>query len=420
MVASTDIKFYVHTNNNAPQLQNAYGSMINVLDAFLVDGIFVGDVLSLTVSSQTATVTVNQNHNLLAYQVVKITGANQTILNGEHRIVSIENSSVFKFELPEDVGSLVGTGVITCSLPPLGWEKPFSSENPNGGGKAAYRSSNILLMDRPYLRVVDELNPAYATTYSKYAKVGIVENMTDIDTMLGTQSPFNAASPDKNWVATGSGVSAIDGWARWYYARAYEIVASNSPDTDNVNAGNRSYVIVGNSDFFYIINGHTQADANGLIYGFGAVVSPDQPFYLSSTLNSISASASNIPSYFTPLSSGNSSTAKICMIRSYNGSPLSIIAGKCVGIAPTQTSFHSGTSNTYSATNIVYSDVVCIDADSVVRGVFPSLKWVYQAKPHTNKELFLTSEGRILLPVDVFSYNQNGQVVFDLGEYNVD
>ena len=38
MVASTDIKFYVHTNTNAPQLINNFGCMIDVLDACLVNG----------------------------------------------------------------------------------------------------------------------------------------------------------------------------------------------------------------------------------------------------------------------------------------------------------------------------------------------------------------------------------------------
>jgi hypothetical protein len=58
MVASTDIKFYTHTNNNAPQLQNAYGSMIGVLDACLVNGIQVGIVSSLTAIGTVVTATL--------------------------------------------------------------------------------------------------------------------------------------------------------------------------------------------------------------------------------------------------------------------------------------------------------------------------------------------------------------------------
>ena len=99
MVASTDIKFYVHSNNNAPQLQNAYGSMINVLDACLIDGIQIGVVSSLTASGSTVTATFGAAHNLMQYQVIKITGANQPEFNGEHRILTIPDSSSLTFEL---------------------------------------------------------------------------------------------------------------------------------------------------------------------------------------------------------------------------------------------------------------------------------------------------------------------------------
>src|SRR5690606_32163419 len=105
-------------------------------------------------------------------------------------------------ELAESPSTTTATGTIIASLPPLGWEKPFSSSNPNGG-KAAYRSLNLLLPSRPFLRVADELDPAYTATYAKYAKVGIVEDMSDIDTMLGVQAPYDSALPNKNWNGTG-------------------------------------------------------------------------------------------------------------------------------------------------------------------------------------------------------------------------
>ena len=82
MVASTDIKFYVHSNNNAPQLQNAYGSMIDVLDACLVNGFGSQAVATLTASGTTVTATYGSAHNYLRYQVTKIAGVNQTEFNG--------------------------------------------------------------------------------------------------------------------------------------------------------------------------------------------------------------------------------------------------------------------------------------------------------------------------------------------------
>jgi len=273
MVASTDIKFYVHTNNNAPQLTNNYGCMIDVLDACLVNGFGTQAVSTLTASGTTVTATFGAAHNLMQYQVIKITGANQSEFNGEHRILTIPDSSSLTFELAAAPSVSTATGTITASLPPLGWEKPFSSTNETGGGKAAYRSLNLLLPSRPFLRVVDELDPAYNASYAKYAKVGIVEDMTDIDTMLGVQAPYDAALPNKNWVATGSGTSVINGWARWYYARN-EGLPSRS-DISAITVGNRNWLLVGTKDYFYILpcfTPDTGASDNKAAspYGFGA------------------------------------------------------------------------------------------------------------------------------------------------------
>lgn len=267
MVASTDIKFYVHTNNNAPQLQNAYGSMINVLDACLINGFQIGVVSSLTASGNTVTATFGAAHNLMQYQVIKITGAAQAEFNGEHRVLTIPNAQSVTFDLATTPSVTTATGAISASLPPLGWEKPFSNNNPNGGGKAAYRSTNLLLPSRPFLRVVDELDPAYTATYAKYAKVGIVEDMLDIDTMIGVQAPFDAAAPDKNWVGIGAGTSAINGWAKWYYASA-QLNNRLYPDSTAPESANRVWLLVGNTDYFYIIPSFN-TESPGLVYGFG-------------------------------------------------------------------------------------------------------------------------------------------------------
>ena len=81
MVASTDIKFYVHTNTNAPQLSNAFGCMINVLDACLVNGINPLNISNLTMSgsnpesSDIVTLTYLTPHGYQQYQVLLIKSA---------------------------------------------------------------------------------------------------------------------------------------------------------------------------------------------------------------------------------------------------------------------------------------------------------------------------------------------------------
>lgn len=96
---------------------------------------------------------------------------------------------------------------------------------------------------------MDERDPAYTATYAKYAKVGIVEDMTSIDTLLN--GFMNSANPDKNWVGTGSGTSGINGWAKWHYA-SYVTAIANAVDSNTPATGNRSWILIGNEKIISI------------------------------------------------------------------------------------------------------------------------------------------------------------------------
>lgn len=392
MVASTDIKFYVHTNNNAPQLQNAYGSMINVLDACLIDGIQIGVVSSLTASGNTVTAIFGAAHNLMQYQVIKITGANQPEFNGEHRILSIPDTSSFTFELAAVPSVTTATGTISASLPPLGWEKPFSSSNPNGGGKAAYRSLNLLLPSRPFLRVVDELDPVWALTYAKYAKVGIVEDMTDIDTMLGVQAPYNSASVDKNWFGSGSGATAVNGWAKWYYAHNASFSSSNiQSDTSATSSGNRRWILVGNADYFYILPTNHSTDVYFSPYGFGAFKS----LINNDTSNTFLSSVFNDPistykAGYIPLNSGTTNQ-KILLQRGYsqNAAYAEAITRSLRPTPSSSAEIRTGADNyigSFSLANIAPFAPVFIN-EVVLRGEMLGIYWLFQKTPYLNFQL---------------------------------
>ncbi|MEX5380526.1 hypothetical protein [Acinetobacter towneri] len=421
MVASTDIKFYVHTNNNAPQLQNAYGSMINVLDACLIDGIQIGVVSSLTASGNTVTATFGAAHNLMQYQVIKITGANQPEFNGEHRILSIPDTSSFTFELAAAPSVSTATGTISASLPPLGWEKPFSSSNPNGGGKAAYRSLNPLLPSRPFLRVVDELDPAYTATYAKFAKVGIVEDMSDIDTMIGVQAPFDPANPDKNWVATGSGTTVINGWARWYYACSNEFSASTSNDTQSLATGNRFYVVVGNSEYFYVFPASTPSSIYALPYGFGAfhsVLDADgSATFLNSTLNNNAANNILNKQGYTGLV-GTHTNQKTSLHRSFNQNAASVLAtALSLGVAANVYSGASDYIGSSTLNNESYFAPIFLN-ESILRGRVKGLYWLFQNKPNNHMEAFMRN-GEIYLAVMIGAssggFAGQGQIICRIG-----
>lgn len=418
MVASTDIKFYVHTNNNAPQLTNNFGCMIDVLDACLVNGFGAQSVSTLKAVGKVVTVTFGAAHNLMQYQVIKITGANQSEFNGEHRILSVPNANSFTFELANTATVTQASGTIVCSLPPLGWEKPFGSTHSSGtGGKAAYRSTNLLLASRPFLRVVDELDPAYTETYAKYAKVGIVEDMTDINTMLGVQAPYDAANPDKNWVGTGSGATVINGWAKWYYA-ANSAPTSTSSATAGVAAGNRDWVIVGNKDWFYIFNSTVTSNKNLLAYGFGAfesALNPDNASnFLSCTYSNTGASSSIFISDTISLTKGGQTS--LLLQRKYDMSAVFNIAKTSTVALGNFIEANTGSSNTVSnyMGNTPFAPIFIFETGSVFRGVVPNFYWLFQNKPLSHLTAFIKLS-QIYLPIDVASYTSAGQIVIGLG-----
>lgn len=415
MVASTDIKFYVHTNNNAPQLQNAYGSMINVLDACLVDGINIGAISSLTASGKTVTATFGSAHNLMQYQVIKITGANQSEFNSEHRILTVPNAQSVTFELAAMPSVTTATGTITASLPPLGWEKPFSSSNPNGGGKAAYRSTNLLLPSRPFLRVVDEPDPAYNTAYAKFAKVGMVEDMTDIDTMIGVQAPFDLALPEKNWVGTGSGINAINGWARWYYARSRD-AGSDAKDSVSPGNGARQYVLIGNEDYFYIVNSTAYLQNYAQVYGFGAYDSLEDGYafnnFLSATLDSISADNWNKVGEFTPIANNNGGAYLITerLLSRHDNYGLSRVFSSPLGSGTVSGSVNS---HTYRADTAAFP--VYISGEGLygkLRGCFH----LANKEPYTHKQI-IARLNKAYIALSVAKYNDiMGQMIFEIGD----
>lgn len=275
MVASTDIKWFSSDNLNAPQLTNDWGVMIGVLDACLINGFSVQTVATLTASGAIATATFNSAHQYKQYQVIEITGANQSEYNGQARILTIPNANSLTFELSNVPSVTTATGTITCKLPPLGFEKTFSSSTALGGGRAAYRSGNNSVPNRPHLRVVDERITNYNANYAKYAKVGIVENMTDIDTMTGVQAPYIASAATRNWNPTGSGLNIKNGWAKWYYFTLGENYADSTSLSDYTPVTG-SWLVVGTDSGFYILNSAsndpsiTEDDRQrSFCYGFG-------------------------------------------------------------------------------------------------------------------------------------------------------
>ena len=433
MVASTDIKFYVHTNNNAPQLDNIQGGMIGLLDAVLVNGLNVGVASTLTAFKGEATATFDTAHNILAGQIVKITGATPEHFNGEFR-VGVVNSKTLNFKLINGSISGAASGTVNCSLAALGWTKDFSSNHATIGGKRAYRSSNEALTTRPYLRVVDEPDTAWSETYAKFAKVGLVENMTSIDDFGGFEAPYNAAFPDRNWIGSGTGTDAYNGWAKWQYAMSSGIRSVSGGQTQTQlqagvpTSGARQWFIIGNSDFFYILNSVVPLDSQYLISGCGviekATSAAEDNWFLSANLSYSKGSETY------RLSSFNTLTFHL----NYSQSPLILLykttmrsVGDMCYLATLRLS-RARDGDIYSGVTDYVANTGDINGQPLIAPIFltledgvpkilgnpPALYWLLKNKPFADLGL-LSHGGSLMLAKNVMSEYEFGQVVFNLG-----
>lgn len=261
------IKYFSSTHANAPTIGNNWGDLTSLLDALLVNGYNLKTVASITRSGSTATATVSAGHSYHVGAIVKIEGAAQADYNGEFEVLTAD-STTFTYAVSGSPAS-PATGTISAKIAPLG----FEIYQTDGAHKRAYRSTDAA-SSKPVLLVnagAKGTNPAgttYDTTWAKWANVGIVEDMTDINTIVGAQAPYDPAYPTRNW--DGGGNANQYGWAKWYWAMADALYSENN-QYGTIAAGNRIWVLVGDGRSFYLWLARSM-NVNALCmasYGFG-------------------------------------------------------------------------------------------------------------------------------------------------------
>ncbi|MGQ0708689.1 MAG: hypothetical protein ACT4NV_02960 [Rhodoferax sp.] len=216
---STSVKYFHADLAGAPTLNNAAGSLINVLDACLVDGFGLKSLDSLVVASGIATATVSAG--LAGYEadvVALIAGSGITALNGEKRLLSATATTV-TFAAP-GVADGAASGTITMKIAPVGWAKPYSASN-----VAVYRSTDVL-GTRMHLRV-DDTGAAVST-----ARVVGYETMTDAHTGTGP-FPTNAQySGGLYWPKVDADDATSRKWLVVADSRALYLVVRSAADAD--------------------------------------------------------------------------------------------------------------------------------------------------------------------------------------------
>lgn len=218
---STAVKWAVSSMTGAPTLSGTAGSLITLLDAFLVNGFGTKAVDSAQVTDGICRLSFTGTSAALEHTVITMAGVtgDGAVLNGEQRVSAVSSSYVeFACDLPD--GPLTGT--ITFKMAPLGWEKVFSKTN-----VAVYRSTDIA-GTRAYYRVDD--------TNALYARFTMYESMSDVDTGVGVapSSPSGGFYWHKRSAAAATGVYwQLRGDSRGFYIS----VAPNAGSTAAASNG---------------------------------------------------------------------------------------------------------------------------------------------------------------------------------------
>ena len=249
------VKHYQNSMKGIPQLTNNWGAMITLLDAVLITGFNHVPVLALSKSSATAitaTINLGSGHGFIDRQVVRITGSTNG-WDGDYKVLSADTNTITVECTAEHPFTLNGTA--TCFTAPLDFEIVHQSPVESTEPKRAYRSTDPESLGL-ILLVHDFCVSGAATTGAKFAKVGVVSSMSDIDTITGNQIPYNPVEPSANWGWDGTN----HGWSKWYYRAAN----GNSSDAWAAPEGDSKFYFVGDSlDFAYIANIPNQEAAGG-------------------------------------------------------------------------------------------------------------------------------------------------------------
>lgn len=417
-MANTDIKWFSFDNTNAPQFTNTWGCMIDVLDACLVTGFGSQITSSLVVENGVGIATFGSAHNFKQFQVVEISGALDPKLNTEFKIIGLSTNTI---EFVVDATDQTAAGTISCKVAPLGWTKVFSGEN-----KAVYRAKDTEA-NSFYLRVDNSLDPVYNTNYAKFAKVGILESCSHIDDVSANQVPYDSANPNKNWIGTGAGTSAINGWAKWYHAVSENAPTLQIADSTSPANNEKEWMVIGDESSFYLVstpvsNSHADKYIATYVYGFGVTEKKGfrVPFLLAHQRN-VAASSSEFFFNSNPLRYGwaPSTITMTSNTGVYNQDlqawPQYYLPTKNTSMSTMRSGTDTGLFNSPEH-GIYFSKVMLHSSTNAFMGAFPMLYSMQTSYSSYSDNHTFTEDGECYLIKRVAQGNSVGAFVFKVGE----
>lgn len=201
-----DRPYIIHANlPNAPVLNGTPGSLINLLDAVLVNGWNIGTITSIVVEDGIATCTFNSTNGEYFEDDrsdVKISGMSEPGLNGVFKITDY-GSNYVKWETSVSNNTYNDSG--TIGIPALGWSKVFSGVN-----EAVYRTLNT--NDNRYFYKIIDKQAHYANVESYRIMENINTGKEPISTFMDSNSFYvlgkslNANNKKRFWMIIGDDI----------------------------------------------------------------------------------------------------------------------------------------------------------------------------------------------------------------------
>lgn len=195
-----EVVWYHSDEVGAPTLNNAAGSLNDVLYACLVTGFRSQTLTGINVAANVATATL-AGHGYTNDMMVDVAGAAPGGLNGRKRI-TVTASGSFTFPTT-GVADGAATGVITAKRSPLGWARVANSAN-----KAIYARTDVAAT----AQVLCLDDTAAGNAGINYARVVMAEAWTAADTFTGL-APTAAMLAGGQFVGKGANSISAKKWA---------------------------------------------------------------------------------------------------------------------------------------------------------------------------------------------------------------
>lgn len=272
-MADTSVKFFHSEMAGAPVMNGLAGSLINVLNACLINGFGLKNVDSCVITGGVAKLNISTGHSAVVGSIVQVANAVPAALNGEQRVTAITPVSV---SFATSLSDQTATGAITVKQAPAGWVSPFVGTN-----IATYKSPDLAATGC-VLRVDD--------TATRYSRVVGYEAMTDINTGTG---PFPTTAQRT-------------GGSYW----------SKSSSADSVA---RSWILVGDSRSFIFIRTYYAGAVTNEVTTFGDISTLKTPDPYACVLTGMQSDVSSSPYNTYSLHSSDYNKSEVYMPRSYTG-----------------------------------------------------------------------------------------------------